>query len=89
MLPTAVSQILEQLVNVAVSLLAAWQFLRIFRARPDAASFGAAGGAVGTLAGAAAALLFLWLLYRLAAGAPGPLPRMEQQRNPAPAGRWS
>lgn len=80
MLPTAISQILEQLVNVAVSLLAAWQFLRIFRARPDAASFGAAGGAVGTLAGAAAALLFLWLLYRLGRGGARPLPRMEQQR---------
>lgn len=65
MVPTAISQIIEQVANMAVSLFATWQFLRIYQARPDAPSFGAAGGTLGTLAGAAAALLFLLLLYRL------------------------
>lgn len=70
MLPTAVSQVLEQVVNALVSLFATWQFLRIYRARPDQPSFGAAGGTLGTLAGAAAALIFLWLLYRWSAVKP-------------------
>ena len=65
MLPTAVSQVLEQVVNVVVSLLATWRFLQIYSGRSDVASFGAAGGTLGTLAGAAAALLFMCLLYRL------------------------
>lgn len=65
MVPTAISQVLEQVVNAAVSLLATWQFMRAFAASGDAASYGAAGGTMGTLAGAGAALLFLGLLYGL------------------------
>ena len=64
--PTAVSQILEQVVNVAVSLVAAWQLTRLHAGTADAASYGAAGGTLGTLAGAAAALLFMLLLWNLA-----------------------
>ena len=63
MAPTAVSQVLEQAVNVAVSLLAAWQLLRTHGGDP---SYGAAGGTLGTLAGAAAAQLFMLLLWNLA-----------------------
>lgn len=63
MVPTAVSQILEQVVNVAVSLYASWQLLQTFAGTAGAASYGAAGGTLGTLAGAAAALLFVLALF--------------------------
>ncbi|MCI8524879.1 MAG: polysaccharide biosynthesis protein [Oscillospiraceae bacterium] len=75
MRPTAVSQVLEQVVNVAGSLLATWQMVRLYEGKPELASFGAAGGTVGTLAGAAAALLFMWLLYAVARSGAKPLPR--------------
>ena len=79
MAPTAVSQVLEQAVNVAVSLLAAWQLLRTHGGDP---SYGAAGGTLGTLAGAAAALLFLLLLLHLAGGT-----RLRLTGRPAPVWR--
>jgi len=65
MVPTAFSQVLEQVVNAAVSLLATWQFMNAFASSGEAASYGAAGGTAGTLAGAGAALLFMGLLLWL------------------------
>lgn len=66
MVPTAVSQIVEQIVNAAVSIGAAW-FLFDYGAKLDALystktsayAFGAAGSTLGTGAGALMGLLFL------------------------------
>lgn len=62
MVPTAVSQVLEQIVNAAVSLLAAWQLMKL-HGEESAAAYGAAGGTLGTLAGAAAGLLLVVFLF--------------------------
>ncbi len=73
MYPSAVSQVLEQLVNAFVSVLAAY-FLasrgdRIGRVLANEkgyhAAYGAAGAAVGTTVGAAVSLLFLYILYKV------------------------
>lgn len=72
MYPSAVSQVLEQLVNAFVSVLAAY-FLssrgtRIGRVLADEegykAAYGAAGASLGTTVGAAFSLLFLYVLYK-------------------------
>lgn len=63
MVPTAASQILEQLVNAGVSIFAAWQLMRLHFVDPEVNAYGAAGGTVGTLAGAAAGLLFVVFLF--------------------------
>ena len=56
MVPTSVSQIVEQLVHAAVSIWASFDFMRRFAGKENPASYGAAGGTLGTFAGAAAAL---------------------------------
>ena len=66
MIPTAVSQIVEQVINAAVSIGAAW-YLFQYGAKVDALysketaayAFGAAGSTFGTGAGALAGLVFL------------------------------
>lgn len=63
MLPTAVSQILEQLINAGVSISAAYFLMKEHNAADNIASYGAAGGTAGTLAGALAALLFLGFIF--------------------------
>ncbi len=72
MYPSAVSQVLEQLVNAFVSVLAAY-FLssygtQIGRVLADEegyhAAYGAAGASLGTVTGAAVSLLFLYVLYK-------------------------
>lgn len=63
MVPTSVSQILEQMVNAAISVFATWQFMKMYGASEQAASYAAAGGTLGTLAGAATALLFIMYLF--------------------------
>lgn len=65
MLPTSVSQILEQIFNAAVSLLAAWGFIRVFSdgSTNSVAKWGAAGSTVGTGAGVLTALLFMLMVY--------------------------
>lgn len=69
MIPTAVSQIFEQLVNAVISILAAVSLYDIgvksnlvYGSDQYAYAFGAAGGAIGTGAGAVAALLFFLML---------------------------
>ncbi len=74
MVPTAASQIFEQVVNAVVSLLAAKSLFDlgtvsnlVYGAEGYSYAFGAAGGALGTGAGALTALLlflFLMLKYR-------------------------
>lgn len=65
MLPTSVSQIIEQIVNAVVSILAAWLFIKYISdgSEEGIAKWGAAGGTLGTGAGVAAALLFMLLAY--------------------------
>lgn len=59
MIPTSVSQIIEQVIHAAVSIVASYFFLRWFSDTASPASYGAAGGTLGTLTGALAALIFL------------------------------
>ncbi len=67
MIPTAISQILEQVVNAFVSVGAAWYMcefaLRTHRDEHTVRAFGASGGTIGTGAGAFTALLVLVLLF--------------------------
>lgn len=69
MLPTAVSQIFEQIVNAVISIYAAAMLFQeglrsnaLYGATQYSYAFGAAGGTIGTGAGAFAGLLFLLFL---------------------------
>ena len=74
MLPTAISQILEQIVNAVVSVVGASYLFEFWKKAAETkakeylpAAYGAAGGTLGTLCGAIAGLLFLafvFLAYR-------------------------
>ncbi|WP_349948112.1 polysaccharide biosynthesis protein [Lacrimispora sp. BS-2] len=66
MLPTAISQVLEQIVNAIISVYAASRLFQaglrsnlVHGSTEYSFAFGAAGGTIGTGAGAVAALLFL------------------------------
>lgn len=69
MVPTAVSQIFEQIINAIVSIVAAGALFDmglksnlVYESTEYSYAFGAAGGTIGTGVGALAALLFLLLL---------------------------
>ena len=47
MIPTAVSQILEQIVNAIVSIAAGYGMMKAFASLPDVAAYGAAGSTLG------------------------------------------
>ena len=67
MLQTSLSQILEQILNAMISLLAAYLLMRAV-AGQDAttqAIYGASGSAIGTGSGVLIALIFMWLIYLL------------------------
>lgn len=62
MFPTAVSQIIEQIVNAVVSVYAAYSFMSAHSASMEISAYGAAGGTLGTLSGAVSALcLFIFV----------------------------
>lgn len=65
MMPTSISQILEQIFNAIVSILAAWLFIQYISDGSDTgiATWGAAGSTVGTSAGVVFALGFMLLVY--------------------------
>ena len=65
MMPTAISQIAEQIVNAVVSVLAAWIFTRAVAGGSEAlvGSRGAAGGTLGTGAGVVTGILFMLLIF--------------------------
>jgi len=67
MLQTSVSQILEQILNAAVSLLAAYLFMQSVAGsdKTTQAVYGAAGSALGTGAGVVIALIFMYFMYLL------------------------
>lgn len=62
MIPTSVSQVIEQVVNAGVSIGASYLFMKKFADAEAPGSYGAAGGTLGTLLGAVAAFLFLSLI---------------------------
>ena len=66
MVPTSISQIIEQVLNAIVSIGAALLFIQIF-AGGDADKvpvFGAMGSAAGIVIGVAAGLVFMVFVYR-------------------------
>ncbi len=63
MIPTAVSQVLEQVVNAIVSVGAAWFLIKHNSAAENVAAYGAAGGTLGTFTGAFMGLLFLIFVF--------------------------
>lgn len=67
MVPTAISQILEQIANALVSVGAAWWLchmaLNAAKGESIASAWGAAGGTIGTGAGALTALIVLLIMY--------------------------
>jgi stage V sporulation protein B len=69
MVPTSISQIIEQVLNAIVSVLAAWMMVRTFTnvsteaQQLKRASLGAMGSALGTGAGVGIGLLFCIVLY--------------------------
>ena len=64
MKPTAVSQVMEQILNAVFSVLMAWLFIRPYKNDANLiGKYGAAGGTVGTGAGVAAGLLFMLGVY--------------------------
>lgn len=67
MLQTSVSQILEQILNAVVSLVAAYLFMKAVASSDTTtqAVYGAAGSALGTGAGVLIALIFMYLMYLL------------------------
>ncbi|MFV0344041.1 MAG: oligosaccharide flippase family protein [Anaerocolumna sp.] len=65
MIPTSVSQILEQIVNAIVSIIAAYYFMSQRSASESMAAYGAAGGTLGTFVGASVALIFLAFIFAL------------------------
>lgn len=66
MMPTSISQILEQIANAVVSILAAWLLIKSFGAdEKTKAIYGAAGGTMGTGAGVIIGLLFMCFVYSI------------------------
>lgn len=66
MVPTAVSQVLEQIVNAVVSIAGAYFLVKVYSGKKGedyALARGAAGGTLGTVAGAVSALLFLFMVF--------------------------
>lgn len=70
MIPTAVSQVAEQLINAIVSVVGAYLLMRTGQAMASGAqketygaAFAAAGGTLGTVIGALTALLFLLFVF--------------------------
>lgn len=66
MMPTSISQIIEQVLNAIISIGAALLFIRLFAGDNEdgVPVFGAMGSAAGIVAGVAAGLIFMIFIYR-------------------------
>lgn len=65
MIPTALSQVIEQIINAFVSVIAAYVLMKNHSASKDISAWGAAGGTLGTCLGAVGALIILLLVFWL------------------------
>ncbi len=67
MTPTSVSQVVEQIFNAAVSIIAAILLIRTLApgGGTDQAIWGSVGGTLGTGAGVLAGLLFMWFVFHV------------------------
>ncbi|MGP1433850.1 MAG: putative polysaccharide biosynthesis protein [Catonella sp.] len=74
MVPTALSQFFEQIINGIVSVWAAFTFAKSHSASLDIAAHGAAGGVTGTFAGTLFGLIIIYLLLILN------IPTLKRQR---------
>lgn len=64
MMPTAISQVAEQVVNAVMSVLAAWLFTRAVLGDDNlVGKFGAAGGCLGTGAGVVTGIIIMLVIY--------------------------
>ncbi|MCR5737831.1 MAG: polysaccharide biosynthesis protein [Eubacterium sp.] len=63
MLPTSVSQVLEQIVNAVISVVGALYLVKVVTDTDNLAAVRSAGGTTGTLAGALTALLIIFGIY--------------------------
>lgn len=63
MIPTAVSQLAEQIVNAIVSVAAGYILVNVYKESANVSAYGAAGGTLGTAMGALTGLVFLIILY--------------------------
>lgn len=65
MVPTAISQLIEQIVNAIVSVAASYGFMRAYAQSANPGEYGAMGGTLGTCLGAAAALaVVVFLVFK-------------------------
>lgn len=62
-IPTAISQLAEQIINALVSVFAAYTLVKMYKNSVNVGAYGAAGGTLGTALGALTALLFMVFLY--------------------------
>lgn len=62
-IPTAFSQLIEQVINAVVSILAGYILVNMYKNSINVAGYGAAGGTLGTAFGAFAALIFVVFIY--------------------------
>lgn len=62
-IPTAVSQLIEQIVNAVVSIVAGSVLVKVYKDSSMVDGYGAAGGTMGTAFGAFFALAFLLILF--------------------------
>lgn len=63
MIPTAISQLIEQFFHVVVGLAAAVGFMKLYEKSEYRVAYGAAGGTFGTLIGAVTSLAFLGCVF--------------------------
>ncbi len=63
MIPTALSQLIEQIINGIVSVVAAYELTKAHSASPNIAAYGATGGVTGTFLGAFFGLIFVIFVF--------------------------
>lgn len=80
MVPTAISQIVEQIVNAAVSIAAAIYMVKRYAGTPERDAYGAAGGTWGTFIGACAGALILIGIFFYRSGKHAEMVRSDESK---------